>query len=276
MPMLTMELFEDLWAQRQSERDGVAHFWDRRAPSFNSHTRGEESRKRRHQLVTRIARKAGLEASDAVLDIGCGPGAHALELAALAGHVEAFDIAPKMVELARQNAIQDGCGNVRFRVLDWVEADIDVLGWRKKFQLVLASKTPAVNDRSTLEKMLAVSCGCCCMITQVHTRHSVRDQLKPLVNFDERNSRMSHSFYCVFNLLWLMGFYPEVEYFDRAWERHSSLEDAELMYVRYFENMGPVSEGQKEALLRRLSDISRDGQVRERVQSKVALMFWAV
>lgn len=273
---VTTRLFEELWVNYQPERAGAADFWDRRAPSFNDHVRRDASREHRRHLVGHMARKAQLGPSGAVLDIGCGPGSHALEIASLAGSVEGFDLAPKMVELAKENASRDGCANAHFQVLDWAKADIDSLGWRKKFQLVLASRTPAVNDRAALEKMIAASCGYCCMISQVDTRHSVRDRLKTLVDWDAHKERISRSFYCAFNLLWLMGYYPEVEYMDRAWESDSSLEEAELMYLRFFESMGPLSEQQRESLTRALTEISRDGRVHESVQSKVAIMFWAV
>ncbi len=273
---VTTRLFEELWVNYQPERAGAADFWDRRAPSFNDHVRRDASREHRRHLVGHMARKAQLGPSGAVLDIGCGPGSHALEIASLAGSVEGFDLAPKMVELAKENAARDGCANAHFQVLDWAKADIDSLGWRKKFQLVLASRTPAVNDRAALEKMIAASCGYCCMISQVDTRHSVRDRLKTLVDWDAHKERISRSFYCAFNLLWLMGYYPEVEYMDRAWESDSSLEEAELMYLRFFESMGPLSEQQRESLTRALTETSRDGRVHESVQSKVAIMFWAV
>ena len=111
------------------------------------------------------------------------------------------------------------------------------MGWRRQFDLVLASRTPAINNRATLEKMIAASRRACCMITHVEMRHSVRDQLKSLLDWDEQKARIARSFFCAFNMLFLMGFYPEVEYFDRAWESETTFEDAELMHLNYFTSM---------------------------------------
>ena len=80
----------------------MTDFWNKRAPSFNNHARRQESRELRGRLVKNIARKAKVDLSGAVLDIGCGPGNHALELAHFAKTVEAFDIAPKMIALAKK------------------------------------------------------------------------------------------------------------------------------------------------------------------------------
>ncbi|MDE8731262.1 hypothetical protein PZH39_16365, partial [Desulfovibrio desulfuricans] len=111
-----------------------------------------------------------------------------------------------------------------FRVLDWQAADIDSMGWRIQFDLVLASRTPAINNRATLEKMIAASSSACCMITHVEMRHSVRDQLKSLLEWEEQKARIARCFFCAFYMLFLMGFYPEVEYFDRAWESEKTFE----------------------------------------------------
>lgn len=270
------QFFNDLWIAHQPDRTDQVDFWNRRAPSYDHHTDEEDAREHRRLLIDKLAAKARLNAESRVLDIGCGPGRHALLLARRVAQVEGCDIAAKMIELAESNAAEERRDNVRFRVLDWATANVPSLGWKKSFDLVMASKTPAVNDRDTLEKMMAASRGCCGLITQVDTQNSIREQLKPLVDWDEERARISRSFYCAFNLLWLMGYYPEVEYFDRAWESDSPLDEAVPMYTRYFESVVPLSREQKKALADRLEALSQGGLVHEQVESKVAVMFWSV
>ena len=175
---MNIEIFEQLWVDYQPDRRDAVDFWNKRAPSFNKRIRRKSADEHRQRLMEHLALKAGLNHTSAVLDIGCGPGAQSLEMAPLVGRVEGFDLAPNMIELAKSNAVEDNCPNASFRVLDWQAADIDNLGWRGQFKLVLASRTPAVNNRATLEKMMAASTHACCMITHVEMRHSVRDQLK--------------------------------------------------------------------------------------------------
>jgi SAM-dependent methyltransferase len=273
---MNIEDFENLWVDYQPDRADAIDFWNKRAPSFNKRMRQHPSDGHHHSLMEHVARKAGLDRTGDALDIGCGPGGHSLELARLAAHVEGFDISPVMIELAEQNAREDACTNVQFRVLDWAAADIDSLGWRKRFTMVMASRTPAVNNRATLEKMMAASIGGCCMVTHVAMRHSVRDQLTPLLDWDEQKARITRSFFCAFNMLFLMGHYPEVEYFDRAWESQATLEEAELMHLNFFNGITPLSETQKAAVRRKLTEISRNGIIDEKVESKLAVMFWTV
>ena len=156
-------------------------------------------------MVARVAARAGIGKQDAVLDVGCGPGRHALEFAQLAGSVDGSDIAPGMIECAKANALEAKVSNASFCVLDWAEADLEMLGWAKRFKLVFASRTPAIYDRSTLNKMTEASSGYCCLLTQVTGENSVRHALAPIAGDDKREDMTRRGLYCAFNILWLQG-----------------------------------------------------------------------
>jgi len=60
---------------------------------------------------------AGLRAGDCVLDVACGTGVTALDAAARVspdGKVVGVDLSSRMVDAARQRALQAQCANVRF------------------------------------------------------------------------------------------------------------------------------------------------------------------
>lgn len=273
---MDISIFDAYWADRQPDRSDMADFWTRRASSFNAHGGEADSSAYRQALVARVAARTGLGRQDAVLDVGCGPGRHALEFAQLAGQVEGSDIAPGMIECARANAAGALVDNVHFQVLDWAEADLEVLGWVKRFKLVFASRTPAIFDRSTLNKMTEASSGYCCLLTQVTGDNSVRRELAPIAADDRREDMTRRGLYCAFNILWLQGYYPEVEYLERSWDSECSLDEAILMYTRHVNSRGQLSEEQQAAIADRLRKISRDGTVREQGHSRVAMLLWKV
>ena len=267
-------IFDAYWAERQPDRSDMAEFWTRRASSFNAHGGEADSSAYRQSLVARVAARAGICRQDAVLDVGCGPGRHALEFAQLAGSVEGSDIAPGMIECAKANALETKVSNASFRVLDWAEADLKMLGWVKRFKLVFASRTPAIYDRSTLNKMTEASSGYCCLLTQVTGDNSVRRALAPIAGDDKREDMTRRGLYCAFNILWLQGFYPEVEYLERSWDSECTVDEAILMYTRHFNSRGQLSEDQQAAIAGRLREISNNGTVREQGHSRIALLFW--
>lgn len=102
-----------------SERDSQRDFWDRRADVWE----------RRADSLDVLSDAYGRPAMDAlapqpgerVLDIGCGPGTTALELARRVGRdgeVVGVDISERMVAAARRRAAKAGVTNTRFVVGD--------------------------------------------------------------------------------------------------------------------------------------------------------------
>jgi SAM-dependent methyltransferase len=75
-------------------------------------------------LVDALELQAGMR----VLDVGCGPGRHALELARRGIDVTGVDLSPDFVALARRAADDAGVRNVRF-----VEADVRDLAYDAEF-----------------------------------------------------------------------------------------------------------------------------------------------
>lgn len=77
----------------------------------NAFTKGTE------QEIAFLVDALGLEAGERVLDVGCGPGRHALALARRAIEVVGIDLSDEFVALARDAAAADGLP-ARFDVLD--------------------------------------------------------------------------------------------------------------------------------------------------------------
>ena len=83
--------------------------------------------------VDHVLAATGLEAGARVLDVGCGPGRHSLELAARGFDVVGVDISRRFVELARAAAREAGLERVRFD-----RGDARALGFDGGFDLVLS------------------------------------------------------------------------------------------------------------------------------------------
>ncbi len=75
----------------------------------------------------------GLEPGARVLDVGCGPGRHAIELASRGYEVVGVDISATFVDLATEEAQRRELDNVRFEV-----ADARALTFADEFDLVIS------------------------------------------------------------------------------------------------------------------------------------------
>ena len=81
-----------------------------------------------HRWRQRAAQQAELGPGDSALDVCCGTGDMALELAQLVtpdGHVVGCDFSEPMLDLAREKAAERGTGGVRFEWADALELPYD-------------------------------------------------------------------------------------------------------------------------------------------------------
>ncbi len=104
-----------------SDRDpGPAHWFEPMADHLGSaYLRYSFTRGTGNEVAFLMA-ELGLAPGDRVLDVGCGPGRHALAMAALGVDVVGIDISHRFVELAREAAssLEPGAGSATFQRLD--------------------------------------------------------------------------------------------------------------------------------------------------------------
>ncbi len=77
------------------------------------------------QEVDFLVSALGLAPGAPILDIGCGPGRHSLELARRGLQITGIDISPGFVEVARKQALAEGL-TAEFRVADARRLDFSV------------------------------------------------------------------------------------------------------------------------------------------------------
>src|ERR1700689_2875517 len=144
----------------------VAEMADRGQTIIGSYAiAGGEDGKRRLDLLSDIMREttlrlledAGLRRGDRVLDVGCGGGHVALDMAQIVGsegHVLGIDFDPHVLELAREDARKAGVGTVEFATADAHGFDGGSFSFiHARFLLSHVSEPERVFDR--LKAMLA-------------------------------------------------------------------------------------------------------------------------
>lgn len=89
--------------------------------------------------------------SDTVIDMGCGPGRISSIVAERAMAVTSVDSSKKMLEYCRTNVANRKLSNVTTVLLDWY--DVVPGDNLKKHDIVIASRTPAMNDIEKLSSL---------------------------------------------------------------------------------------------------------------------------
>ena len=200
--------------------------WDARADEWMEKLK--KSRAYRERMDERVKTTAEflrqngqLGRGSRVLDIGCGPGLFAVEFARSADHVTGLDISPRMIEHARNYARQQQVENVSYLACDFKRAGLDAMGWRRRFDLVMGSLTPALTRVPDLHKLMASSRGYCLHVSFVQAKDSLKDKIYAALyrsNSERTRYEEGRVFYSIFNLLFLEGYNPITGYFKQAAE----------------------------------------------------------
>ena len=149
----------------EKETEPSPNIWDRRARSW-AHER-KNNRKTDERL----------EKDFSVADIGCGPGRFAAAFASRVRFVTALDISGEMIAQGKEYAKSLGLTNLQFHLCDFDTLDLKKEGFKRAFDLVFVSLTPAVRSHSQLLKAMEMSRGRCCCISHLYRKNRLMEQI---------------------------------------------------------------------------------------------------
>lgn len=275
-----IEYFDNLW-QESKPKDGMKHTretWDRIAQNWDHDSRKVRLKKDEKiiQLKDYLMAAGALSEDYDVLDLGCGPGKYGLEFAKHVRSVTLSDISPVMLDYARENALSVGAENVIFSEADFLTESVEKLGWKKKFDLVFTSLTPAMDNAECIRKINECSRKWAFNNSFVYFKDSLKDEVGQNVFGKPANTNWGNSSpYCIWNILWLMGLHPRMEYtgekIDCEYELTKTVaEDAAVNIIR---DRAP-SEKEIDAVYRYLEKSYPDGRVIRRTESLYSWILW--
>jgi SAM-dependent methyltransferase len=215
--------FKALWEHRSAGH--AAHTretWDERADEWEDELRRDPvksaSARERVEATGQYLRARGLLGpGDDVIDIGCGPGRFVAEFARTCRSAVGTDLSGRMLEHGAAYTREQGLSNTSFVRTDFHTADLDALGWRKRFDLVFTSITPAISGVDSLQKVIHMSRGFCFNSCFVRFEDDLLDRFRaqtPGPPPADKKAGHWHWFYTLFNLLLLWGYAPETTYYD--------------------------------------------------------------
>lgn len=196
--------------------------WNLMAKWFASQTDGRDAEERREKIIERLKREGVLKPGMKVLDIGAGPGNWAISLSQISEHLTAIEPSSEMVNILEERMKKESVTNIRVIQERWEDIDLEKYGLKHQYDLVIASMTPGVNNRETLEKLMAASCGYCYMSGfSGQGRLKAYEELWQFI-FKESIGENPGDIIYPFNLLYAIGYRPSLEF--SSWEQNSDLQ----------------------------------------------------
>ncbi|MGE4352922.1 MAG: class I SAM-dependent methyltransferase [Oscillospiraceae bacterium] len=269
---MDIQMILDTWKPKKQNTMAGVELWDGKAEHFSAN----ELPTAENSLGMQIIMREGMVKKDTcVLDVGCGGGRFAFALEALGANVAATDFSPRMIEEAeKQRALRHS--NVSFSVNDWHTLDLADKRWKKQFDLVLANMTPAVMSAETFFKLSEASRNWCLMVKPARRANSILDELECIVGAEKDSKRLDETIAYSFDLLWLSGYKPKLEYDDQVREHNLPLETAIREYTLRLSTANDLTEKGKAAIRAYLNGVSENGVVHECAQTSIVAMYWRV
>jgi len=161
-----------------------------------------------------------------VLDVGSGPGSLVVPLAPKVAHITALEPAGAMADVLHENIDEYGLQNVDCVHKRWEEVD-ENKDLVPPYDIVIASFSLGMPDiRAAIEKMQRVSKGYVFLLWFAGPPSWDRDSRYIFKTFFDREYPGMPQADVIFNLLYQMGVYPNVNVFPGRMEHHyESLDD---------------------------------------------------
>jgi len=122
--------------------------WDKKSQNYPRYN--PNSQEFQNKLWDVLEEKNIFNQNSLVLDIGCGTGVYTLPLAKKVKKVYGMDISEKMLNILLEDARTHSIDNIIAIHSNWQELDLK----EKMFDVVFASKTPALREYQDYEKMM--------------------------------------------------------------------------------------------------------------------------
>ena len=269
---------------KKMAEDRQAGMWSKRSGDFAKHVKDKRGQKRSAEIIG-LLEEAGFKAKGAkVLDIGCGPGTLSIPLARLGADVTSLDIAPGMLDQLREYAKDEGLA-VNPLECSWWTADIDQLGFRKKYDLVLASMTPGVRDAETFDRMMACSKKFCYYSHFLGGGpHGMNPEIRKILDGDEKapgrrapNGRgHGPGIAYPFMYLYALGYHPLVRFSHNRWKMETNWKEAAERTIGFFEHDEAFDAAAKKKVMTYYQANAKDGKYRTQSEMYTGMMVWNV
>ena len=251
-------------------------YWDKAAATYDQDKK--EIQNRRLEKTLSFLQKSNLLFDGMkVLEIGCGTGMVAMELAKNGAQVTALDFSRGMLEKFVQDITPDIEKNITILNEDWYKIDIEAKAWKKKVDLVIAFMSPGVASPESFFKMMSCSKkGCAIRGWAAKGNHPILSDLWKKIMGIPLEDKPQSILYKI-NLLFSLGFFPEITFDTIEWEQTASVKEEFGRQMAFFKKVSKKPDADLEKIIHPyLESISKDDCIIRRHKGLTATAIWNI
>ena len=263
---------------RRRRKTGAAGMkrWNKMAPGFARRTQDESAEENRVKILQWLTEKKAVFPGAKVLDIGAGPGNWSLPLAEAGAQVTALEPSDGMVDILKERIKEKNVAGVLVDQRTWQDVDLEKDGWHQAFDLVFASMTPGIDGPENLARMMAASRKFCYLsaFSGMGWRQWYGDLWKEL--FDESLDGHPNDIIHPFNLVYAMGYRPDLRF--HFWERERAMpkEEAVEDFITHMEGFFDETDDIREKIAAYVEKRCENGMFTLKRNGCQGMMVWSM
>jgi len=249
-------------------------YWDKASLSYD--TKNEEIASRKINKIIKLLQSNNLIFENcSVLEIGCGTGLLARELARNKCHVTALDFSQGMIDRCKRNLPDELKDRIVFMHEDWNKIDLEEFKWEKRFDLVAAFMSPAISTPESFFKMMETSKnGCVIKGWATKRKHDILDGLWGKIMAHPLEDKPQNFLYKL-NLLFSMGYFPELTFDKVQWGEETTVEEEFQNQFAFFNKISNIDNDKLKKIIRAyLTTIAKNDVLIKNHKGLTATAFW--
>lgn len=257
------------------DKGRMADVWNKRSVSYARNMEKDRRQKKTDEILAFLDECGFDPEGSRVLDIGCGPGTLSLALAKLGAEVTALDISSGMLDRLKDSVKQESLP-IDILECSWWTADIDELGFRNEFDLVIASMTPGIKDVENFDRMMACSKNLCYYSNFLRREEDKAYREIRTSILGERSENNMNGVIFPFMYLYLSGYQPSVRINHSVFKEKTSWQEAADRAIDFIGRDRDFDDVTKERIMDYYQNASLDGVYCSESDVYTGMMVWEV